>query len=103
MTVKPEAGNPPLAEISTLFAEAHCDGAIHVLDLGSEAEIGLSEDAVFPSASVFRVQVAIAFFQLVAAGKLDDATTLTVTPQLHTLGPTGSPSTEIRSRSRCTT
>jgi beta-lactamase class A len=89
MTAKPEADSPPLAEISGLFTEARCDGAIHVLDLDSDAQIGLSEDAVFPSASVFKVQVALAFFQLVAAGRLDDATSLTVTHQLHTLGPTG--------------
>jgi beta-lactamase class A len=44
---------------------------------------------VFSSASVFKVQVALAFFQLVAEGKLDDATTMTVNPQLQSLGPTG--------------
>jgi beta-lactamase class A len=87
--VKSQGAGLPRSDLGELFAAAHCDGGIHVLDLAHGAQVGLSDEAVFSSASVFKVQVALAFFQLVAEGKLDDATTMTVNPQLQTVGPTG--------------
>jgi beta-lactamase class A len=71
------------------FSAAGCWVGLHVVDLSSGAEFGIEPDAPILLASVFKIQVALEFFALVDAGRINSAERLTVEPAMFTAGPTG--------------
>ena len=75
------------AAIESMFAEAGCRGALHVVDLATGAEIALDADAPVVMASVFKAVVALEFYDRVAAGVCDGAERVEVSA--GTPGPTG--------------
>ena len=62
---------------------------LHVRDIDGGAEVGEAEDELVVAASTFKVAVALAFFDLAAAGSLDPAERITLPTGARTDGPTG--------------
>lgn len=71
------------------FIRSGCSAALHVLDLGTEAEIGVRSDSPVVLASVFKVFVALEFYAQVASKRLDPAEPVDLDPDELTAGPTG--------------
>lgn len=61
----------------------------HALELESGREIGFNLDSPVVAASVFKVPVLVEYVRQVAAGKLNPAQRIQITPTDATLGPTG--------------
>jgi beta-lactamase class A len=76
-------------QLRATFADAGCDGFLHVVDVDGDEEIALGADTVVVSASVFKVAVALEFFRQAAAGRLESTERVRLTAAERTLGPTG--------------
>lgn len=71
------------------FARSGCSAALHVLDLATDAEVGLRPDSPVVLASVAKVFVALEFYAQVSANMLDAAERVDLLPGELTAGPTG--------------
>lgn len=80
---------PDLSEITAGFAAAGCDGALHILDLTTGAEVGFEADRPVVPASVFKVLVALEFYARAAEGEIDPAKQVDLRPAVVTPGPVG--------------
>lgn len=81
--------NPDTSEIAAGFAAAGCDGALHVRDLATGAEVGFEADRPVVPASVFKVLVALEFYARAAEGEIDPAKQVDLRPAVVTPGPVG--------------
>jgi beta-lactamase class A len=77
------------AQIEAVFRKAGVTGYLHVTDLDTGKEIGLRADDPVVLASVFKVPLLVAFHRQAAAGLLDPAEPVTLSPSVRTDGPTG--------------
>ncbi|MGH3231579.1 MAG: serine hydrolase, partial [Streptosporangiaceae bacterium] len=77
------------AAVDRCFREAGCAGSLHVLDLDGAREFGVNADRAFPSASVFKLQVAVAFWLAVDRGELEPEREVRLAPAPRVVGPTG--------------
>jgi beta-lactamase class A len=62
---------------------------LHVRELDGSGQVGEREDELVVAASTFKVAVALAFFDLAAAGRLDKRERVTLPPGARTDGPSG--------------
>jgi beta-lactamase class A len=79
----------PEAEIAEGFERAGCAGFLHAVEVTSGAEISGRADEPVVLASVFKILVALEFYDQVHSGALDPARSLRITPQMRTAGQTG--------------
>jgi len=62
---------------------------LHVREIDGAGEVGEREDELVVAASTFKVAVALAFFDLAAAGRIDKRERVTLPPGARTDGPSG--------------
>jgi beta-lactamase class A len=88
--VKSPPGRSELEQhLRAIFAEAHCQGFLHAVDVVGGLEVELDADALVTSGSVFKVQVGVEFFRQVAAGVLNPSERVLIEQSRHTAGPSG--------------
>lgn len=75
--------------LSTRPAELGATVRLHARAVGGDAEVGHLPDDLVPLASTFKVLVLLELHRQAAAGELDLARRLVVTPDDRVLGPTG--------------
>jgi beta-lactamase class A len=75
--------------IGRLFAEAACDGFVHVRALADGAEIALGADQPVVMASTFKVFIALEVQAQASAGLLDLSAQIEISSAAHTYGSTG--------------
>ncbi len=75
--------------IGSLFEEAGCIGAAHIVDLASGADVAFRADEPVVMASVFKAIVALEFYAQAAAAKIDPAQPFEIAPGAATPGPDG--------------
>lgn len=79
----------PEAQIAEGFEKAGCTGFLHAVDLGGGGEICVRADEPVVLASVFKILVALEFYDQVHAGVLDPVRPVRIEPGARTPGPTG--------------
>jgi beta-lactamase class A len=75
--------------MEAVFRKAGVTGFLHAVDLDTGREVGLRGDDPVVLASVFKVPLLVAFHRQAAAGLLDPAEAVTLSPSTRTDGPTG--------------
>ncbi len=80
---------PVAGKIAAAAAAVGASVFAHALDIDTGREIGFDPDSPVVSASVFKVPVLVEYVRQVAAGELDAARRIRVSPAAATLGPTG--------------
>jgi beta-lactamase class A len=75
--------------LASVFADARCEGFLHVREIDGGGDVALNADAVVVAASVFKVQVALEFFRQVAIGELDQRQRVRVDPRQSIGAPAG--------------
>lgn len=78
-----------IESIGAAAASAGVEVFAHARDLGAGREVGYGADEPTVAASVFKVPVLVEYVRQVAAGELDPARRLTLSPSDAALGPTG--------------
>ena len=76
-------------EVAEVFRGANCQGWLCALEVDGEGEACHDADEPVVAASVFKVAVALEVFRQAAAGTLDPARRVRVSPGARTAGPTG--------------
>lgn len=76
-------------QISRIFVDAGCVGALHVRRLSDDAEVDLRADDVWLAASIIKVAIGLEFYAQADDGALDPARMITLVPGRRTPGPTG--------------
>jgi beta-lactamase class A len=79
----------PEAAVAEGFESAGCTGFLHAVELTGGREICVRADEPVVLASVFKILVALEFYDQSHSGALDPARRLRITPKMRTAGPTG--------------
>lgn len=79
----------PEAAIAEGFEAAGCTGFLHAVEVTGGGEIRVRADEPVVLASVFKVLVALEFYDQVHRGALEPARRIRIEPSAHTAGPTG--------------
>ncbi|KAM9866494.1 Beta-lactamase regulatory protein BlaB [Leucobacter aridicollis] len=77
------------AQIAKVAEDAGVFAFAHARDIDTGAEVGFRSDDPTVTASVFKVPVLVEYVRQVAAGELDPAQRIEVSPSEVTMGPTG--------------
>jgi len=76
-------------QISRIFDDAGCVGALHVRRPSDDAEVDLRAENVWLAASIIKVAIGLEFYAQADDGALDPARLITLVPGRRTPGPTG--------------
>lgn len=76
-------------ELEQIFADAGATGFLHARAIDGDVEIGLNAGELAVTASVFKIPVLVETARQVASGERSWTDRIRVTPEQHTLGPTG--------------
>ena len=76
-------------DLEQVFTDAGAKGFLHARALDADGEVGLNEDELVVTASVFKIPVLVETARQVASGERSWTNRIRVKPEQHTLGPTG--------------
>ena len=76
-------------ELAEIFESAGATGYLHAREVDGDGEIGISADELVVTASVFKIPVLVETARQIASGERSWTDRIRVTPEQHTLGPTG--------------
>jgi len=76
-------------DLEQIFEDAGATGFLHARAIDGDAEIGVNADDLVVTASVFKIPVLLETARQAASGERSWTDRIRVTPEQHTLGPTG--------------
>lgn len=76
-------------DLSTIFADVGCVGAVAALRLSDGALVGVGQDERVVPASVMKVQIALSALDAMSSGRLDGSSVLHLAASTRTSGPVG--------------